>query len=606
VSEPRWQVSSIYAGLDSDDYRAARAEIRERLARLEELADEHALGAGPPLEPDARSVALVERLLDEVNALLDVMRTVWTFLTGFIAADAFDDEAQAEASSLRRDNGRGAAFEARMTAWLGRFDPGRLAGSSDTARDHAEFLRRAAHYARHQMGDEAEELAAALDESSGGAWERLHEDIVARSTISVDLPGRESEGPLGLAALINLQSDADRAVRGAAYAAEVELLERFDVAHAAAMNGIKGQVRTLTQRRGWDDVVELATFEQGISPSTLAALQEAVEGAFPTLRRYLRAKARLLGLPRLAWYDRLAPLPTADATRFGWYEAIAFVAKRFERFSPALAALARRAADDGWIDVPPRRGKRSGAFCASAPLVGESRIMLNWGGTLGDVTTLAHELGHAYHNDAVHRFGRTSLQTRKPMTLAETASMFCETLVIEAMLEHAEGSQRLAVLEEALSTASAITVDIHSRFLFERAVFERRGERELSVAELDALMLEAQAATYGDGLAEDARFAKAWAEKPHYYSSDLSFYNFPYTFGYLFGLGLYARYQADPEGFVARYDTLLASTGMDEVAALTRSMDIDVEDPAFWQTGLGIVAARVEEYEAAAAEESTP
>ena len=605
MTGPHWQLTSIYSGLDADDYRSARREVSERLAALEALADEHALGAGAPLEADGERAALVDRVVDELNALLEVRHTIATYLTGFTAVNAFDDAARAEASTLRREGGRLAALEARLVAWLGRFDDERLVEASRGAREHAHFVRRAGVWSRHQMSDEAESLAAALDDSGGGAWGRLHTDLNARTATSVRLPGRDASESLGVAALVNLQADPDRAVRAAAYDAEVELLERFDVGYAAAMNGVKGQVRTLAERRGWPDVVAAATFAQGISPGVLAAMQEAVEEALPVFRRYLITKARLLGVPRLAWYDRRAPVPGAAERRFTWEEGSAFVAERFERFSPALAAYARRADREGWVDVPPRAGKRSGAFCAAVPSPAESRIMLNWGGTLDDVTTLAHELGHGYHNDCSFRFGRTPLQRRTPMTLAETASTFCETLVIEAMLEGAEADVRLAVLEESLTGATGITVDIHSRFLFERAVFERRGDRELSVAELDTLMLDAQQATYGEGLDETLRFAKAWAEKPHYYSSGLSFYNFPYTFGFLFGLGLYARSTAEGAAFVPRYDTLLASTGMDEVATLARSMDIDVEDPAFWREGLGIVAGRVDEYAAAAEESST-
>ncbi|MBA2666139.1 MAG: oligoendopeptidase F, partial [Trueperaceae bacterium] len=516
----------------------------------------------------------------------------------------FDEAAQGEASTLRRDHGRRGAIEARVVAWLGRFASDELASASEALQAHAHFIRRSARFARHQLGDEAEALAAALDESGGGGWARLHDDLIAKEAIEIHVPGDSAPRSLGVAQLVLLQHDAARPVRAAAYAAEVELLERHASAHAAAMNGVKGQVGTLASRRGWRDVVELATAQQGISEEVLGAMQEAVTAAFPTLRRYLRAKASLLGLPRLAWYDRAAPVPGADARHYDWEEGSSFVVERFALFSSALASYARRAVDEGWIDVPPRRGKRNGAFCASAPGVRESRIMLNWGGSLDDLFTLAHELGHGYHNEQVFRFGRTPLQARKPMTLAETASTFCETLVTQAMLEEADAPMRLATLEEALSGAVAITVDIHARFLFERAVFERRADRELSVAALDALMLEAQEATYGDGLDPDVRFAKAWAEKGHYYSSGLSFYNFPYTFGYLFGLGLYARHTADPEAFVGRYDALLASTGMDEVAALAHGMEIDVEDPAFWHDGLAIVAARVEEY-AAAAEETT-
>jgi oligoendopeptidase F len=604
VHEPHWQLSDLYEGLDADDYRATRAEIRQRLDALEALVRERGIGSGPPLDADEANTALVRALVEALNQVLLPLQDVSTYLTGFTAVDAFDEAAQAEGATLRRDRARRRALEAAIVAFLGRFDPDALASADETLAEHAHFLRRSHVRARHLLGDEAESLAAALDESSGSAWERLQADLIARETIAVALPGRD-EAEHGVAALMNLQSTPDRAVRRAAFEAEVLLLERFELVHAAAMSGIKGQVNVLTERRGWRDPVAMATFEQGLSDATLEAMHEAVAASLPDFRRALHAKARLLGIPRLAWFDRRAPLPQATQRSFSWEEGAAFVIERFERFSPRLAELARRAVDGGWIDVPPRKGKGSGAFCASAPAAGASRILLNWGGTLDDVSTLAHELGHAYHNDCAYRQERSELQRRTPMTLAETASTFCETLVIEAMLDEASPAERLGVLNQDLWSAVAIVLDIHSRFLFERATFERRAERSLSAAELDALMLEAQDATYGDALDPEARFAKAWAEKPHYYSSSLSFYNFPYTFGHLFALGLYARHQIEGEPFAARFEHFLASTGTDAVAPLARGMGVDVEEPSFWRDALQIVRSRIDEFDAAAKEWTT-
>ena len=592
----RWRLDSLFSALDGDDYRAARADVEARGAALEVSLPRDGIGAGPSL-PGAGPAPRLGDLLDELNDLYERLSDVSVFLTGFTSVDAFDDAAQAESSTFRRLTARLAPIDARVAAWIGRLDLDAVVAADERAAAHAHFLRRQRDRARHLMSDAEEALAGALAPSGGDAWGKLHADLAGKATVTLTLPGATAPEEAGLARLAVLQGEGDRAVRAAAYRAEAELLETHAVAIAAAMNGVTGEGGTLAQRRGWAEPLDEALFANGIDRAALDALRTAVEAAFPAMRRYYAAKARFLGLERLAWYDRLAPVQVGEVRSFSWAEAQAFVHERFAGFSPALAALAARAFDEGWVDVLPRKGKRNGAFCMGTPGRRESRVMLNFGGRLDDVFTLAHELGHAFHNDAAFRAGRRPLQQGTPMTLAETASIFCETLVTQALLAEADEATRLAVLEQDLRTAAALVVDIDSRFRFERAVFERRAQRELSVAELDALMLEAQDATYGEALDPAARQPRAWASKPHYYSARRAFYNFPYTFGYLFGLGVYARYEAEGDAFATRYEALLSRTGMASVADLGREFGIDVASEAFWRGALGVAERRVDDYE---------
>jgi oligoendopeptidase F len=606
----RWRLDSLFSGLDADDYRAARADLARRVDALEATLAEGGLDAPPtsvvetgPGGDDAEVSTWDVRerligLLDARDTLAERLSDVSVFLTGHVAVNAFDDAAQAEQSTLRRLTARLGAVDARITAWIGRLDLDALLAGRDAAlAPYVHYLRRTQAAAQHLMAESEEDLAAALAPSGGDAWGKLHDDLAGRATVPFTPPGSDEPEPTGLARLRVLQAHADRAVRGRAYHAELDLLDTHAVAIAAAMNGVKGEVGTLAERRGWSSPLAAALFENGVSADALEALQTAVRASFPDLRRYLRAKARFLGVERLAWYDLLAPVQTGTPRSFTWPEAAAFVQARFAGFAPALEALARRAVDEGWIDVLPRVGKRNGAFCMGASGAQESRVMLNFGGGLDDVFTLAHELGHAFHNDAAYRAGRRPLQAVTPMTLAETASIFCETLVTDALLAESDDATRLAVLEQDLRSSAQLLIDIDSRFRLESGIFERRAERELSVAELDELMLAAQDVTYGDALDPNARHPRMWAQKPHYYSARRSFYNFPYTFGYLFGLGVFARYRAEPEGFAQRYENLLANTGQASVAELGRAFGIDVEDAGFWSDALEVTAARVRDYE---------
>jgi len=592
-AEPRWSLSTIYPSMESAPFQDDKVRLRERVRELERYMDAH--GVSPGAEGSATTL---EGLIERLEAAYLPLVTLRGFLGAIISVDSFDEAARAELSALTPYTSKLAALGARFQGWLASLDLEPLALASKLIAENEYPLQREQLEGRHLMSQEAEELAALLDDVGGDAWGRLHSSLISRSTIQATLLASGSEGEYGMAQLRTLQANPDEAVRRRAYLAERELLQRNEVAYAAAMNGVKGQAETLAQRRGWGGAFRESLHLHSITPESLAAMHDATEERFPVLRGYLKAKAWQLGKQRLGWYDLWAPLPHASASRHSWRQAKAFIVEQFGTYSLELAAFAQRAFLEEWIDVPPRKGKRNGAYCMPVPARGESRIMLNFGGTQADLFTLAHELGHAYHNDCTFRFGRSILQSQTPMTLAETASIFCETIVLEGVLAGADDRTRLVALEQHLTQATQLILDIHSRYLFEATVLERRRERELSAQEFRQIMDEAQARTYGDGLNPEERHDLMWAHKGHYYSADLSFYNYPYTFGFLFGLGLYAQYKQNPDAFRGRYDELLASTGLADAATLARSFGIDIEDKAFWRASLDVVEERVSAFQA--------
>jgi oligoendopeptidase F len=296
----------------------------------------------------------------------------------------------------------------------------------------------------------------------------------------------------------------------------------------------------------------------------------------------------------LTWYDLFAPVGTTT-TEWDYDSGTAFVAEQFGSYSPRLRAFAERAFTENWIDAEPRNGKVGGAFCMGLRK-DESRVLTNYIPSYDGVSTLAHELGHAYHNFTL--VDRTALQQSKPMTLAETASIFCETIIRQAALERANQQEQVVILEASIQGDCQVVVDIYSRFLFEQGLFEAREGRELSVDEFNERMLDAQRQTYGDGLDQTVLHPYMWAVKGHYYSTGRPFYNYPYMFGLLFGLGLYARYQQDPEQFRAGYDTLLSSTGLADPATLASGFGINIRTPDFWHASLDIVRRDIDRFEA--------
>jgi pepF/M3 family oligoendopeptidase len=591
---PRWDVTPFYPGLDSREFSSAHEGFGAGVARLTALYDEHDVRDGDPVELDKDAIAAFEAVIAETNDLHDHLRLVNAYLYTFISTDARDDHASALYSQLQAQAAPLRTLSSRFAEWVARLGAERLIEVSQVAADHAWPLRKAEFAATHQMTEAEEGLAGELNLTGGSAWNKLHGDVSSRLTATVN------GDDLAITLVRNLALDADPAIRKAAYDAELVAWESASVPLAAAMNGVKGEANVLNRRRGWEDSLAPALFYNAVDRTTLDAMQAACVASFPDFRRYLRAKAALLGHgdAGLPWWDLFAPVGDPTANECSWDEAVGHVRTAFASYSPTLAALAERAFTERWVDAEAHDGKRGGAFCM--PVRGdESRVLLNWSGSFDGVSTLAHELGHAYHN--TNLADRTAMQRQTPMALAETASIFCETILVQSGLAAADGdlARQLVLLDTDLTGAAQVVVDIHSRFLFERAVFEQRVDRTLSVRELCDHMTEAQLDTYGDGLDPNALHPYMWAVKPHYYGT--AYYNWPYTFGLLFGIGLYARFTADPDRFRLGYDDLLSATGLGDAAELAARFGIDVRDEGFWNDSLDVIRGRIADFEAVAA-----
>jgi pepF/M3 family oligoendopeptidase len=561
------------------------------IAQLHALYDRHSVGRRTDPAVDMATATAVNEVLTATNRFYDQYETIEAYIYAFVTTEAGNDLAQAYASTLRTRSVVLSQLRTRLVSWLGTLDTRALVAASPVAADHGYTVARAAVEAQRQMPEAEEALAAALEPSSGAAWAKLHDDVTAKLEVSVDVHGETRILPMSSVRALAL--DPDPTVRRAAYTAEISAWAAVATPLAAAINGIKGQVATLNARRHWPDAVAPTLHQNGIDAPTLAAMQVAVEEALPDLRRYLRSKARLLGHEQLPWWDLFAPIGHASR-RWSFEDARTDIVAQFDTFGPRLRRLAERAFDERWIDALPRVGKIGGAYCMGVRQ-DESRILANYEGSFDSVTTLAHELGHAYHNVCLAE--RTYLQRDTPMTLAETASIFCELLLEASALDTAVGPERATVLDSSLQGACQIIVDIHSRFLFEQGLFMRRTERELSPDELNEAMTAAQLATYGDGLDPAWLHPYMWAVKGHYYSTEASFYNYPYTFGHLFGLGLFAQRRSQPTGFAERFDDLLSSTGLSDAGTLTRRFGIDITTPAFWRSSLDVIRERIDEFE---------
>jgi pepF/M3 family oligoendopeptidase len=599
---PHWDVADVFPGLASRPFAAAHERLRADQAPQVALYDRQDVRGGPPRperEPiDDETVAAFDTVLTDTNRLLDHVRTVSAYLYAHVSTDARDDRAAGLQSEIQTELTGLGQLSKRFDAWVERLGVDELVRRSEVAHDHAFPLQRAAGGAHHQMSEVEEHLAGELRLSGSSAWQRLHRDISARLVAEVVGADGEVE-TLPMSVVRGMAFDADHARRRAAYDGELDAWEEVSVPLAAALNGAKGEHHVLNRRRGWSDDLEPALFTNNVDRATLDAMTEAVVESLPSFRRYLRDKARLLGhRDALPWWDLFAPVG-GGGHRWAWPDAVEHVRDAFGTFSPQLAALVDRASSERWIDAEPRDGKATGAFCLPVR-DDESRVRLNFDGSPNSVQTLAHELGHAYHNTNLGR--RTPMQRRTPMALAETASIFCETIVVTAGLAAAPDEQRLSLLDTHLQNVTQIVVDIHSRFLFELELCRRREQRTLSVDELCGAMRDAQRTAYGDGHDAATLHPYMWAVKGHYFTP---FYNWPYTFGLLFGVGLYARYLDDAASFRSGYDDLLASTGLGRADELADRFGIDVRSAEFWRSSLAVLGDRADQFSRLVAEAAT-
>lgn len=580
-----WDLSKLYSGFDDPKL------IADAGAAFEQVASIRAMIAKLPGDAPAENLAAVVRAMQSA-AGLQIKISEFAYLT--LAVDANCEPARAFYSRVIDLNAEWAQLNSALSRYLGGADDleAQIESNSLLA-EHAFMLRELKKDAAHVIDPAVEPAVLKMQMTGGTSWEQLRDQLDSNLMIPFEQDGREVQLPLS--AIRGLANSPSADVRRRAYEAELAAYPRIEIPMAACLNGIKGEALTLCELRHYDSVLDTALDASRMDRATLDALLSAMRKSLPMFRRYFRLKARLLGYDGgLKFYDLCAPVGEAGQ-KYTLDEARDMLVEVMGRFSPRMAGLIDRAFRERWIDAYPREGKQGGAFCSGVHPLGISYVMTNFEGSYSSVSTLAHELGHAYHSSCLN--DASVLMCDYPMPLAETASIFNETLLMEKTLETAGDATKLTLLEQQIGDAAQVVVDILSRYLFETEVVERRKDHPLSPRELCAIMLEAQKQTYGDGLDPKFLHPYMWACKPHYYSTSIHFYNFPYAFGMLFGLGVYARYLEKGEAFLPEYDRLLAATGSGSVREVAASVGIDVADEAFWMQSIRTLEEKVDAFE---------
>ena len=572
-----WNLDPIYKGFDDPAYEADLAVAKEKLAQFTAFT--------ATLSQENPAAALRQGIdMEEELSVLAGKLGLYASLRQ--SGNTRDPEAASQLGRLMAVYSGMAAPEAAFKDWASKLpNLMELVEADDKLRDYHFMFSKMAESSRYLLPGMGEAIMARMQLSGGNAWSDLQGYLT--STVPVEYDGKITN----LSAIRNLAYDPDGAVRKAAYEAEIACYDRIKDSVAFALNSIKLETISDCQLRGYASPLERTLKHSDMKRETLDAMLGAMDEYLPKFWQYLKAKGKALGHENgLPWYDLFAPMGNAG-TKYTTQEAKDLLVKLFSTFDSELAQMVSRAFDEAWIDFYPRDGKSGGAFCAGVECLNESRILTNFDGQFTDVVTLAHELGHAFHNQCIQN--HRPLNKDYSMPVAETASTFNECVVMAAAIQAAQSDdERLALIESQLQDATQIICDIYSRFRFEAMVFENREEKFMNADALCAFMTEAQKQSYGDGLDHNCMHPFMWVCKGHYYGP--TFYNFPYAFGGLFARGLYAQYLAEGEAFVPKYKKLLYTTPVATAEDTAKVAGIDLTDKNFWRAALQTIADQID------------
>ena len=573
----KWNLEVIYNGFDDPEWLQDFENLRNMLRDFCAFAE--------TVETADPKTALPENIKrqEEIQSLVMKMGT---YAELRMSQDTRDGDAGSQMGQLMAAYSTVASPIAKVEKWISQIeDLPQIVENDPTLRPYAFFFANIIRGSKYLLPGRGEEIMARMKLSGGSAWGEMQSFLT--STVPVTYRGEKTN----LSTIRNLAYDPDGAVRKEAYEAEIAAYERIRDAVAFALNSIKLETISDCKLRGYASPLDRTLERSFMKKETLEAMLSAMDDYLPKFWQYLKAKAKALGHEKsLPWYDLFAPMGKSS-TKFTAEEAREYLVGLYEGFDGELAAMVKEAFDNEWIDFYPREGKVGGAFCAGVEAIGQSRILTNFDGSFSDVVTLAHELGHAFHNYCIrdHR----PLNKDYSMPVAETASTFNECVVMASAIEKAaDKEERIALIESQLQDATQIICDIYSRYRFETMIFENREEKFMDADTLCGFMLTAQRQCYGDGLDENCQHPYMWVCKSHYYGP--TFYNFPYAFGGLFARGLYAQYEKEGESFIPKYKKLLYTTPVATAEETAKVADIDLTDKEFWASALQMIADQID------------
>ena len=581
-----WSLKELYTSFNSE-------EFLEDMECLTEVIDEINKWTEIIVKDTDCAKVKLEGYVERFSVLADLITKIGSFIELSISVNTKDDEALKYSDILEKKLTKIVEAETKLNKWISSIENiDEVIKDSILLKDYEFILKEVVEKSKYLLTDREEAIIANMQNTGSNAWGKLKDNLISTHKVEINEDGKIKEYPLTV--VLNMAYDKDEKVRKRAYEAEIASYTKIEEGVAAALNGIKGEVLTICEFRGYKSPLEQTLINSRMDEESLNVMLEAMKESMPKFREYLKRKAEILGHKNgLPFYDMYAPIVESDM-EFDYEKGKKFVVDKFRTFSDNLANFAQKAMNNNWIDLMPKEGNVGGAFCAGIHYLGESRILLNYGNSFSDVVTMAHELGHGFHGECLK--DESVLNTEYPMPIAETASTFCETIVKKAAIKEADKITALAILESEISDCNQVIVDIYSRFLFEKSLFEARKESALTVDQIKKLMLDAQREAYGDGLDPEYLHPYMWTWKPHYYYANSNFYNFPYAFGLLFAKGLYAEYLKKGSEFSSEYENLLSITGKHNIADITKEVGIDIHNKEFWKSSLRTIEEDIDKF----------
>lgn len=576
-----WDLTPLYEGFSAPECKRDMQELRKTISELNAWC-----GAGDPVDA-------AEFYIERYNNVLTLQNRLEAYANLRYWVDTKNAQATGMAEAVQKETAELAGVKVRFARWLAaQCDLATLCAQSELLAEHRFFLQEMIDQAEHLLSEEEELLHAKLKLTGSAAWNQLQAQLT--SGLQIEWQEGDTATQKGLAEIRNLAFSPTAAIRKDAYEAELTASETVKDGVAACLNGVKGEVITMTALRGFESPLARTIKESRLQETTLQAMLNAIREYLPCFQEFYRCKATLLGHDGgLPFYDLFAAVGTAGKT-YSYEEAQAFIVQSFDGFSRSLGNLAREAFEQRWIDVMPRAGKQGGAACEPIHGIRQSRIFCNFAGSFNHLRTLAHELGHAYHSACL--YDQSYINSVYTMPIAETASNFCETVVHAAALAASTEEEAFSLLASDIGDAGQVVVDIYSRFLFESELFRRRPDGPLAAEELCEMMLAAQREAFGDGLDHQRLHPYMWLNKVHYYFAEQNFYNFPYAFGMLFAKGLYRLHQERGAAFAGQYEQLLAASGKNSLEDVAALAGIDIRTEVFWRGSLELVAADIRKF----------
>ncbi|WFD09862.1 M3 family oligoendopeptidase [Tepidibacter hydrothermalis] len=580
-----WSLDDIYKSFDSDEFKSDLDKFYKYIEDINKWSEEN-------LTSYDKCKEKIEYIIVNYNDFFDLFMKLISYAQLTLSVDAKNKQALSFVEKLEKDVTQITSSKVKFEKYIGEIkDIETFINSSDLINEYSFYIKEIKDNYKYLLTDKEEMSIAKMKNTGSDSWTKLQELLT--STLLVDIEVENENKKLPLSVVRSMAYDKNENIRKNAYDAEIRSYKKIEESSAAALNSIKGEAITLCNLRGYDSVLQKTIIDSRLNENILNTLMDAIKESLPMFRKFYNKKAQILGHDKLPFYDLFASVGEFDK-QYSYEEAREYIVGNFKTFSDELAQFADNAFENDWIDAKPREGKRGGAFCENIHAIKQSRILSNFTGNFNDVVTLAHELGHAYHDYCLK--DEKYLNSTYPMPIAETASIFCETIVKKAAMKELEEDELITILENDISDNAQVIVDIYSRFLFESEMIKKREEGSLSVEELKQIMIEAQKNSYGDGLDQDYLHPYMWTCKPHYYYADENFYNFPYAFGLLFSKGLYNMYLKEKESFVDKYNELLSVTGRKNIKEIGEFIGIDLEDIEFWRGSLKVIEEDINKF----------